>query len=202
MSQLGKDFRVGYWASQGMPADYGVNPIPPSLQAVSLQTQTCPWAVLFLENTWIQLLWKATAVSLNTPEFIISLDMPRGWWSRKGERWVSPVSVLAGLGSHWPARDLLPLLMLKNEGYLNASPYIVFLQEKRLTLAEVCLLYSCACFWWADGCQLCEVVWSLIHLGQFPISALLLSYRKTRESCMGGKSIWNHRVLLEEGESF
>lgn len=187
MSQLGKDFRVGYWPSQGMPADDGVNQVSPSLQAVSLQTQTCPWAVLFLENTWIQLLWKATAVSLNTPEFIISLDMPRGWWSRKGERWVSPVSVLAGLGSHWPARDLLPLLMLKNEGYLNASPYIVFHQEKRLTLAEVCLAYSRACFWWADGCQCVRQLCEASSPGTIPQFSSSTQIQKDKGKLHGGK---------------
>lgn len=54
--------------------------------------------------------------------------------------------------------------------------------------------------WWMSLCL--TVVWSCIYPGQFPISALLSSYRKTSESCMGEKSIWNHRDLLREGESF
>lgn len=147
--------------------------------------------------------FKSTAVSLNLPEFIIRLDMPRGWGGRKGEKWVSPVSVLAGLGSHWPARDRFPLLMLRNQGYLHASSYTVFHQEKRLTLAEVCLANSCACFWWADGCQcarqLCEAA------STWDNSSLQLFYTATErqgKAAWGNKSIWNHRDLLGEGESF
>lgn len=203
MSHLGKNLRVRYLVSQGMPGDDGANPMSLSLQAVSLQTQPCPWAVLSLENTWVQLLCKFTSVSLNTSEFIIMLDMPRGWWGSEGERWISPVSVLAGPGSHWPARDLFPLLMFRNEGYLNASSYIVLPQEKWLHTCwglPSTLLCLFLVRWWMSMCQ--TVVWSCIHLEQLPISALLPSYRKTRESCMGKKSIWNHRDLLQEGESF
>lgn len=63
------------------------------------------------------------------------------------------ISVSAGLGSHWPAKDLFSLLVLRMEGHPNATSYIVFWQEKRLTLADVRMANSCAPSRWADGHQ-------------------------------------------------
>lgn len=63
------------------------------------------------------------------------------------------ILVSAGLGSHWPAKDLFSLLVLRIKAHPNATSYIVFWQEKRLMLADVCTARSCAHSRRTDGRQ-------------------------------------------------